>query len=197
MGRGGPVIQTQLFRDQENLLQHPNTITRNMANALMSASTTEQVYNAMVNMTGNEGERPFLSVPIYHRAFPTHRYEQAVYWHGFGSMITTTLIVFFSLPAAVTSGAFRREIQGGQIDVLSTLPGVLSVYSAAAWCVCCAVWTLFSACVCWLFFFLVLDHSYSYIPALCLLLCGLALGPMSTILGNIYSYIYSPHTYMQ
>jgi hypothetical protein len=43
-------------------------------------------------------------------------------------MITTALIVYFSLPAAVTAGAFRREVAGGQLDSLSTLPGV-----------CCAV----------------------------------------------------------
>ena len=38
-------------------------------------------------------------------------------------MITTALVVYFSLPAAVTAGAFRREVAGGQLDSLSTLPG--------------------------------------------------------------------------
>ena len=42
-------------------------------------------------------------------------------------MITTALVVYFSLPAAVTAGAFRREVAGGQLDSLSTLPGKCGV----------------------------------------------------------------------
>ena len=48
---------------------------------------------------------------------------QQTFWHVYGSMITTALVVYFSLPAAVTAGAFRREVAGGQLDSLSTLPG--------------------------------------------------------------------------
>ena len=43
-------------------------------------------------------------------------------------MVATALIVFFSLPAAVTAGAFRREVAGGQLDSMSTLPGILILY---------------------------------------------------------------------
>ena len=50
---------------------------------------------------------------------------QQTFWHVYGSMIATALIVFFSLPAAVTAGAFRREVAGGQLDSLSTLPGII------------------------------------------------------------------------
>jgi hypothetical protein len=60
---------------------------------------------------------------------------QQTFWHVYGSMITTALIVYFSLPAAVTAGAFRREVAGGQLDSLSTLPGVrCAVLCCAALC---------------------------------------------------------------
>ena len=54
--------------------------------------------------------------------------RQQTFWHVYGSMVATALIVFFSLPAAVTAGAFRREVAGGQLDSLSTLPGTVMSY---------------------------------------------------------------------
>jgi hypothetical protein len=78
---------------------------------------------------------PLLSPPQHYLPLPLpplhytpnlirHTYLlQQTYWHVYASMITTALVVYFSLPAAVTAGAFRREVAGGQLDSLSTLPG--------------------------------------------------------------------------
>jgi hypothetical protein len=125
VGLGGPIIPTKVFGDSpDTAFLHPNTITRNIAEALMKSSNSEDVYDAIVNTTSsNRDNRPTILAPLYHRAFPTHRYEQQTFWHVYGSMITTALIIFFSLPAAVIAGAFRREVGGGQLDSLSTLPG--------------------------------------------------------------------------
>lgn len=125
IGLGGPIIPNKVFGDSpDTTFLHPNTITRNIAEALMKSSNSKEVYDAIVNTTSsNRDNRPTLLAPLYHRAFPTHRYEQQTFWHVYGSMITTALIIFFSLPAAVTAGAFRREVGGGQLDSLSTLPG--------------------------------------------------------------------------
>ena len=57
-------------------------------------------------------------------------------------MITTALVVYFSLPAAVTAGAFRREVAGGQLDSLSTLPGQSSLTDTSGCDLsCCKIWS--------------------------------------------------------
>lgn len=73
-----------------------------------SASTVnDQKNNSRTNSSGppeyhqasplsGEMSREYLKVPLYHRAFPTHHYEQSVFWHTFGSILTITLVIFFS-----------------------------------------------------------------------------------------------------
>lgn len=185
VGKGGPVIQTEVFKGQSRNFPQPSGFAREVADAIMLAGTRAAISHAVSNMTTNY-ERPNLYAPLYHRAFPTHMYMQQTYWHSFGSMIAAFLIIFFALPAAVTSGAFRREAEEGQLDVLSTLSPKMgtSAVSASAWMLCCFAWNLLSFFCCWVYFALVLRHSYSVLPAVCLLLCGTALGPIALIVGN-------------
>ena len=181
VGKGGPIVKTEVFKGQRRNFPQPSSAAQDIANAIMLAETRQAISHAVSNVTSYE--RPNLYAPLYHRAFPTHMYIQQTYWHSFGSMIAALLIIFFSLPAAVIAGAFRREAEEGQLDILSTLPGVLCTHSAVAWTLCCLSWTLVSFLCCWVFFALVLRHSYSVLPAVCLLLCGAALGPMALIVG--------------
>ena len=132
-GLGGPVIPTQALdghrRPFDSLILGPSAVTRSIAEALMDAISPHDVFTTVVNSTSSQRQgRPTFSTPLYHRAFPTHRYEQSTFWHVYGSMIATALIIYFSLPAAVTAGAFRREVGGGQLDSLSTLPGTASLH---------------------------------------------------------------------
>jgi hypothetical protein len=186
VGLGGPVIPTKVFGDAPSSFLKSSSVTRNIADALIHSASNDDVFNAIVNTTSNHRDsRPTLNTPLYHRAFPTHRYEQQTFWHVYGSMIATALIVYFSLPSAVTAGAFRREETGGQLDSLSTLPGLRAVHSAAAWCLCSAFWSLFSFIVCLVFFLAVLTHTNALIPAFSLFLCGLSLGPIAMALGCV------------
>ena len=91
-------------------------------------------------------------------------------------MATTALILFFSIPAAVVAGTFSREVSGGQLDILSSLPGVRVVHSAIAWCLCGACWLTISFLISLLFFWNVLRYSDPLVPAINLMLCGIALG---------------------
>ena len=139
--------------------------------------------------------------PLYHRAFPTQYYfqvfpdstvidlvselliagcmhiiYQGVYWHVFGTLITIALTVYFSLPAAITTSAFRREISGGHIDVLSTLPGVCEFHSMISWCTSCLIWVALSTVCAYAFFSNVLAQSNAFVPVLACFLYGVALG---------------------
>ena len=89
-GLGGPVIPTQAWggsgRPLEGLLLGPNAVTKRVADALIDAVTPTDVYDAVVNTTSaaaRQGRRS-LSTPLYHRAYPTHMYEQASFWHTMG-----------------------------------------------------------------------------------------------------------------
>ena len=187
VGLGGPLIRTQVLGESpEESFLRPHTITRNIAEALMKSTTNNEVYSAIINTTAQHREqRPSLLTPLYHRAFPTHRYVQQTYWHVYASMITTALVVYFSLPAAVTAGAFRREVAGGQLDSLSTLPGLRAVHSAAGWYLCGAAWSTISFLFCYTFFYFILEYTNSMVPALNLYLCGLSLGPLAIALGCV------------
>ena len=92
-GLGGPVIPTQAWggsgRPLEGLLLGPNAVTKRVADALINAVTPTDVYDAVVNTTSaaaRQGRRS-LSTPLYHRAYPTHMYEQASFWHTMGRCV--------------------------------------------------------------------------------------------------------------
>jgi hypothetical protein len=51
-----------------------------------------------------------------------------------------TFIIFFALPASISFGYYQSELLGGQIDMLSTLPGFQIVHSIFAWWLSSMVW---------------------------------------------------------
>ena len=83
---GGSVIQSDAFSGRnEGVLLEPAYAAHSLAQAIAKATTREEVYEAIVNATqmdaqqnegGQEGVRPSLSFPLFHRAFPTHNYKQ-------------------------------------------------------------------------------------------------------------------------
>ena len=77
------------------------------------------------------------------------------------------------------------QVAGGQIDSLSTLPGVRPAHAAAAWLACAAAWTFLNFLCCAAYFLAVLRHSTALVPAVNLFLCGLALGPLAMALGCV------------
>lgn len=100
---------------------------------------------------------------------------QSLFWHTFGALTSIGLILFFSLPAAITAGEYCRERAIGLLDVLSTLPGVRRVHSLAGWCMAGALWAGLCALLAWAFFAAVLKHTSPLLPAVTLLLLGLTL----------------------
>ncbi len=102
-----------------------------------------------------------------------------MFWHVFGVLVTIALTVYFSLPAALVAGAYRREQTSGLLDILSTFPSVKHFHSLAAWCMCCAFWVCASFVVTLLFFAAVLEETNAFVPAVVLLLFGCALGEFS------------------
>jgi len=86
---GGSVIQSDAFSGRnEGVLLEPAYAAHSLAQAIAKATTRQEVYQAVVNATqveaqqneeGQEGVRPSLSFPLFHRAFPTHNYKQVRY----------------------------------------------------------------------------------------------------------------------
>jgi len=177
IGLGGKFIRSDIFSSTDSLT-HPGHYSKRMAEAittslLQSKSVYESVINASQSMPNSREE---ISVPIYHRAFPTHRYEKKLFFHTFGSVLSITLIIFYSLPAAVIGGSFLKEVSGGHLDVMSTYPLVRHYHSAIAWCICGMVWVCLLFLSTWIFLLSILSFSSALIPAVTLLLCGWCLG---------------------
>jgi hypothetical protein len=65
----------------DSYLQQPGTVARELAVALYSASSEVllQAIIANATMTTQEGSRRSMSFPLFHRAFPTHRYGQVLH----------------------------------------------------------------------------------------------------------------------
>ena len=59
------------------VLLGPAFAAHSLAQALSSATSREEVFEAVLNATEVEkGVRPSVSFPLFHRAFPTHNYHQ-------------------------------------------------------------------------------------------------------------------------
>lgn len=185
---GGSVIPTDSFFDENNFADELK-IPKEFVNSILNAKVPGDVFNSFMNITEryeNFG-KDSLSIPFYNRAYPTHRYSQNLFWHVYASMLPTVLILFFSIPAAVCAGAFWREYSGSQLEVLCTLPGIKVYHSVISWCICCSLWAFFYFMVSFMFFILVLKYDSAVIPSLTLLLCGIALAPLSILLGSVIS----------
>lgn len=84
---GGSVIQSDAFSGRnEGVLLEPAYAAHSLAQAIARATTRKEVYEAVLNATqsqtqniegeGQDGVRPSVSFPLFHRAFPTHNYKQ-------------------------------------------------------------------------------------------------------------------------
>lgn len=103
----------------------------------------------------------------------------------FGTILTPALIIFASLPAAITIGHLQTEILCGHLDILATLPGLTRLHSILAWLASSGYWILFNAASSFAYFQLVLRGSDPWVPTLALLLLGIALGPLSVYMTTM------------
>lgn len=179
-GFGGRYIDSDIFSTTSSLTR-PGEFSKKMAEAVAAALIeSKSVYQSVLNVSQSiPSKREDIAVPIYHRAFPTHPYQQQLFFHTFGSILSITLIIFFSLPAAVIGGSYLKEVSGGHLDVLSTYPQLRQYHSSLAWCLCGMLWVFASFFVTWIFFLCILTHSSALIPSLALLFCGWSLGKTS------------------
>eukprot|EP01038_Epipyxis_sp_PR26KG_P009362 gene9362-12613_t len=187
LGLGGSTIATGALNDPTtNIYFDGNDKTKKLAETLMIATLPIDVLHAVVNATSQNGNlRPVQYFPLYHRAFRNKDYQQPVFWHSFGLLISIGLLIHFCVPAAICSGYYRREHSDGQLDVISTLPKLMKRHSMISWCICCCiiVFIYFIACV---LFFAAISRSFNaaLIPSTGLLLFGISLGPFSIIFGE-------------
>ena len=49
---------------------------------------------------------------------------QKLFWCAFPEIIVGSLVLYYSIPAAIAGGRFSDELSSGIMDVLSTLPGI-------------------------------------------------------------------------
>ena len=90
------------------------------------------------------------------------------------------MILFWSLPTAITLGLFQAEEIGGQLDILTTVSvSVKRKHSFYAWWVASMGWNVANLLCTYAFFCGVLTYSEAWIPAVVLFL-------MACTLGNIY-----------
>jgi ABC-type multidrug transport system ATPase subunit len=126
---------------------------------------------------------PVIETPLFLRALPQPSYMQSKFWQQFGEIITTCLIIYFCIPAALVGGKLSQELRLGHIEVLSTLPGVRVMHSALAWCVGCWAMVLLWAVAAVVFFNIVLVGCNALIPTLTLLLLGMSLAPIAIMIS--------------
>ena len=180
-GLGGPIIRTQLLHD-DNTFQYPEIDERLLA-TMSTTSDPDVAQNVIYELLEAYREKPpTMNVPIYHRAFPTHRYEQDLYWHAYGTLITIAFIVYICLPAAVTSGACQREFEDGTLDVLSTV-GVRCYHNGLAWLLSSVLWSTLSTVPCALLLAVTCKYTQWYFPSIGVLLCGFSLSSLALLLG--------------
>lgn len=181
-GLGGTPLPSLRFAGNSSLLL-PSEPSRAVAAVLLGQP--RDLFAALTSMPTCRHYQPNLAVPIYHRAFPTRMRKQVMFWRTFAYLLVSELVVFFSLPAALCGGGFGRELLGGQLDTLRTLPGVRPLHSCAAWLLVNLLWCSVSFFAVWALFAATLDHSPPFLPAFTLFLCGVASGPMAMMLGTL------------
>lgn len=153
---------------------------------LFNAISSNTVYESFRNNSLNiPDQRIKFSVPLYHRAFPIHHYEQNAFWHTYGSILTIGVVLLFSIPAAVIGEAYREEYNNGQLDILSTIKNIYHFHSAAAWIISGCVWLSMLFIGSLIFFSMTLIHSYPLLPSTCLLMSGISLCPLVIIFATI------------
>ena len=91
------------------LLLEPSSNAKRVAEALLLSTSPDKVLQTLVNASSRAGEPAAIFFPIYHRAFPTHSREEPLFWHLYGTLLPIGLIIFTSLPAALTTGCYLRE----------------------------------------------------------------------------------------
>jgi len=106
---------------------------------------------------------------------------QSVFWSQYGSPVAMALIVLFGLTSAFSTGSYCKEAAGGHLEILSTFPGVTYLHSAVAWWICSMVWTLAQFGLCAFVFACILKHTNFLIPAVNLLIYGVAMGTIADV----------------
>jgi ABC-type multidrug transport system ATPase subunit len=120
--------------------------------------------------------------------------KKVAFWVTFGIILVPALILYSSLPASSSLGNFQAEHVGGQLDIMSTLPGVRLKHSFYSWWIASMGWMIGNFVCTWLFFQLVLRHSQAWIPSLILFLMTVALGPMALFLSRMVGQVRLDHT---
>jgi hypothetical protein len=90
--------------------------------------------------------------------------------------MTIALILFFTLPGAISLGSFKREWTDGQLDVLSTMPEVSILHSMMAWCLMTVLGAVLFGVLGFFFFNIILSTGRASIVVLGLMLLAISLG---------------------
>lgn len=185
---GGAAIERNIMEETQKRFQSQMSFMDKLMNSSApganKTSPFDQFLTSVLSLQHKiyNKNAPVIDTPIFLRALSQPSYLQNKFWQQFGDIMTTCLVVYFCIPAVIVASRLSSEIKNGQIEILSTLPGVRIMHSAIAWCLCVvrilALW--FGATL--IFFYIVLESSDALIPAVNLLLLGLSLAPIAVTL---------------
>lgn len=186
---GGASIDLSVLKQAKEKLVSQVDLMNGLLNVTKKTSTSplgdllQSVLDSHPQSSGRN--RPVIDAPIFLRALSQPSYLESKFWQQFGEIITTALIVYFSIPAALAGGKFSNELKLGHIEMLSTIPGVRLMHSALAWCICVAAMLGIWGLAVFLFFSVTLNFCTVFIPVINLFLLGVALAPISMSISMI------------
>ena len=100
-------------------------------------------------------------------------------------MLTIGFVILMSLPAAIAVGEYRKEVNAGHTELLSTLIGVHHIHTVIAWLLCSILCTILLSIPCALCFHTILSVTNPMIPLLNAVLCSIAQAPLAFMFGCV------------
>lgn len=155
-----------------------------IASALLESTSVEHLLEHLVNISTMDIPQPSISVPLYDRAYPTRGYAKDLFWHNLGQILSVALIMYFSVPSAMTAKEFTRDALTGPFDSILTLPGMTmkvlcTAYVTTSWVISTLpFWLILGFCS------IILKFTSPWIPAISLLLMSMSLGSMAVVISS-------------
>lgn len=157
--------------------------------AILKSSSVDDLLEHLVNMSAAEVPEPSISVPLYDRAYPTRGYAKDLFWHNLGTVLSVALIIYFSVPAAMSAKEFSRNALKGHFDSLLTLPGITVKILSTSSVVSCCVLSLLPFALALALFSIIVKFTSPAIPAFALLVMSFSLGSIAVIISSLSKHV--------
>lgn len=156
-----------------------------IAPAILTSTTLDNLFENLVNISAMDVPQPSISVPLYDRAYPTRGYAKDMFWHNLGTILSVTLVIYFSIPSALTAKDFSNGALKGQFDSLLTLPGVTMHVLCTTAVASCWITSFLPFLLVSFLFSVILKFTSPLIPVIALLLMSFSLGSIAVVISTL------------